>query len=416
MNKIIIHGGFPLEGIINIDGSKNSVVALIPASILSKSVVRIYNYPKISDVGVLIDILKELNVNTKINETYLEIDSTNINNTPLITAKMGSLRASYYFMGALLGLFKEAVLRLPGGCYLGPRPIDLHLQGFAGLDCRYEIDDELIHLQAEKLIGREIHFPFPSVGATINTMLAAVLAEGKTIIYNAAKEPEIVDVANFLNQMGATIKGAGTSTIEIIGVKMLHGTEYQVIPDRIEAGTYLILGAMLGNPLEINKVNPHHLKALLSTLTNCGVRYDINDDKIIVHKTDKLLPTNIITQVYPGFPTDLQQIITTLLTQCNGVSTITETIYSDRFQNCHELIKMGANIEIDNKQAIIKGKTHLKGTEVVAKDLRGGASLVLAGLIAEGTTIIDEPQHILRGYSNIMKKLQKVKANIHMST
>jgi len=416
MNKIVIKGSVPLEGIINIDGAKNSIVALIPASILSKSIVRIYNYPKISDVYVLIDILQELSVSTKITNEYIEIDSSKIKNTPLTTTKMGSLRASYYFMGALLGLFKNTTLRLPGGCYLGPRPIDLHLKGFETLNCRYDINNELIYLQADKLIGKEIHFPFPSVGATINTMLAAVLAEGETTIYNAAKEPEIVDVANFLTQMGAKISGAGTSIIKIIGVKELHGTDYVVIPDRIEAGTYLILGALLGNPLEIHRVNYLHLYAILTTLNKCGVKTYINDDKIIVYNSNKLLPTDIVTDVYPGFPTDLQQIITTLLTQSHGISTVTETIYSDRFQNCQELIKMGANIVINDNKVIIKGRTPLKGSEVVAKDLRGGASLAIAGLIAEGTTIINEAQHILRGYSNIIEKLQNVKANIHMST
>lgn len=412
MKKIIINGGVSLSGIVSIDGSKNSVVALIPAAILSKGVVRIYNYPNISDVEVLCDILKDLNVKINKNPKYLEIDSSNIVNTSLVSEKMAELRASYYFMGVLLALFNEAHLKLPGGCYLGPRPIDLHLKGFKMLNCDYTIDDGMIHLKTKKLTGNEIFLDIASVGATINIMFASIFIEGETIIENAAKEPEIVDIANFLNKMGAKIEGAGTSIIKITGVKKLKGVNHQVIPDRIEAGTYLLISACCGENIEIANINPNHLQAIIAKLIECGVNLIIEKDKIILSKAKKLLPLNIKTAVYPGFPTDLQQIMTALMTQANGTSIISEKIYSSRFKNCDELVKMGANIRIVNSSAIIVGPTPLKGVEVNASDLRGGASLVLAGLVASGTTIINNAEHIFRGYGNIINKLANLNAQI----
>ncbi|QVK17846.1 UDP-N-acetylglucosamine 1-carboxyvinyltransferase [Mycoplasmatota bacterium] len=410
MEKIIINGGASLEGIVEIDGSKNSVVALIPASIMCRDKVRIYNYPNISDVNVLLEILKDLNIEVSKNETYIEIDSSNVKNTSLVSEKMSLLRASYYFMGSLLALFNEANISLPGGCYLGPRPIDLHLKGFKQLNCQYDMDDGMIHLHTEKLIGNKIFLDIPSVGATINIMFASIFAQGETIIENAAKEPEIVDVAQFLNQMGAKIEGAGTCLIKITGVKKLKGATHRVIPDRIEAGTYLLIGAGCGKNIELHHVNPHHLQAVIAKLIESNVNIIVEKDKIIVSKAKKLLPTNIRTAVYPGFPTDLQQIMTTLMTQAEGMSIINEAIYSSRFKNCDDLIKMGANIRIENASAIVLGPTELKGTEVSASDLRGGASLVLAGLIAKHQTIIDQAEHIFRGYGNLIDKLKTLNA------
>ncbi len=406
MKKIIINGGVKLEGIVDIDGSKNSVVALIPASILCRDIVRIYNYPKISDVFVLLEILKDLNVLVNIKDKYIEIDSSNVKNTSLINEKMSLLRASYYFMGTLLALFNEANISLPGGCYLGPRPINLHLKGFELLNCKYDRDNGMLHLYADKIIGNKVFLDIASVGATINIMLASIFAEGVTVIENAAKEPEIIDVAAFLNQMGAKIEGAGTSEIKITGVKNLKGTHHHVIPDRIEAGTYLLIGAAKGDNIEIHHVNPEHLQAVIAKLLEANVNIFIDNDKIIVSKAKKLLPINIMTSVYPGFPTDLQQITTALMTQASGMSIIKETIYASRFKNCDDLNKMGANIRIENNSAIVCGPSKLKGTEVIASDLRGGASLVLAGLIAHHQTIINEAEHIFRGYGNIVNKLK----------
>ncbi len=412
MKKIIINGGVSLDGIVNIDGSKNSVVALIPAAILCRDKVRIYHYPKISDVYVLLDILKDLNVLVTVNDSYIEIDSSNIKNTSLVSEKMSLLRASYYFMGVLLALFNEAHISLPGGCYLGPRPIDLHLKGFKQLNCDYEMDDGMLHLHSEKLKGNKIFLDIPSVGATINIIFASIFVSGETIIENAAKEPEIVDIAEFLNQMGAKIEGAGTCLIKITGVNKLKGTSHHVIPDRIEAGTYLLMGASCGDYVEIRNVNSFHLQAVIAKLIDCGVNIIVEKDKIIVKKAKHLLPVNIRTAVYPGFPTDLQQIMTSLMTQADGLSIISETIYQSRFKNCDDLIRMGANIIIENATAIVLGPTKLKGTEVTASDLRGGASLVLAGLNAEKETIIDQAEHIFRGYGNIVEKLQGLNADI----
>lgn len=412
MKKIIINGGAKLKGAVYIEGSKNSVVALIPASIICKDIVRLYNYPKISDVYVLMDILKTLNVEVKICDKYIEIDSTNIKYTSLISEKMSLLRASYYFMGAMLALFKHVDISLPGGCYLGPRPIDLHLKGFKLLNCSVERDDGIFHLYSEKVIGNKIFLDIASVGATINIMLSSILAEGETIIENAAKEPEIVDVACFLNKMGAKIEGAGTCLIKITGVKSLKGTEHTVIPDRIEAGTYLLIGAACGDEIELYNVNPNHLQAVIAKLIECNVVIKVDRDKILISKSENLLPINIRTAVYPGFPTDLQQIMTALLTQANGMSIINETIYSSRFKNCDDLIKMGANIHVENDTAIVLGPCELKGTEVEASDLRGGASLILAGLVGSKQTIIDNVEHIFRGYGNIVNKLKSLNAQI----
>jgi UDP-N-acetylglucosamine 1-carboxyvinyltransferase len=319
-------------------------------------------------------------------------------------------------MGALLGKFKKVDMYFPGGCSIGARPINLHLKGFELLGAKITESEDHFTIEAEQLKGNNIYLDFPSVGATINIMLAAVKAKGKTIIDNAAQEPEIVNIATYLNNMGAKIKGAGTSTITIIGVKYLHSCFHEVIPDRIEAGTYLVIGALLGKNLKIANMIPNHLEALIAKLTEAGVDMEIGIDNIIINEVHDYKAVDIKTLVYPGFATDLQQIMATFLTQCKGKSLIEETIYENRFQNLYELEKMGANFKVadDNRKAVIKGKTPLKGTEVNATDLRGGAGLLVAGLIAEGTTTIDNISYILRGYDYIEEKLTQVGAKIEI--
>ncbi len=416
MPKIKIEGGHRLSGTITVSGAKNSVVALIPAAILCDENVTISNVPEITDVDDLENILTHLNAKVTREEGKVEINSTGIINCEITQELSKKLRASYYFMGALLGKFNKVEMYFPGGCSIGARPINLHLKGFELLGATITEEDNHFIIEAEKLKGNNIYLDFPSVGATINIMLAAVKAKGKTVIDNAAQEPEIVNVATFLNNMGAKIKGAGTSTITIIGVKHLHKCFHEVIPDRIEAGTYLIIASLLGKNLKIDNIIPNHLEALISKLKECGVDMEIGLDNIIINDIKKYKNTDIKTLVYPGFATDLQQIMATFLTQCRGKSTIEETIYENRFQNLKELNKMGANTKIkkDNRKAIIKGKTNLIGKEVSATDLRGGAGLLVAGLIAEGTTTIDNIAYILRGYDKIVEKLSAVGAKIEI--
>ena len=416
MPKIKIEGGHKLSGTIPISGAKNSVVALIPAAILCDGTATISNVPDITDVDDLENIL--IHLNAKINRTTgkVEINSSDIINKEITPELSKKLRASYYFMGALLGKFKKVDMYFPGGCAIGERPINLHLKGFEALGATITEEDNHFIIEADSLKGSNIYLDFPSVGATINIMLAAVKAKGKTIIDNAAAEPEIVNVATFLNNMGAKIKGAGTNTITITGVKYLHSCFHEVIPDRIEAGTYLILASLLGENLKIDNIIPNHLEALIAKLTESGVDMEIGIDYIIVKEVKNYKSLSIKTLAYPGFPTDLQQIMATYMTQCKGSSTIEETIWENRFQNLYELEKMGAIIKIrkDNKKATIKGKTSLIGTEVTSTDLRGGASLVVAALIAEGTTTISNISYILRGYDKIIEKLTKVGAKIEI--
>jgi len=415
MPKIKIEGKHTLTGTINISGAKNSAVALIPASILCDEVVTINNVPNISDIDSLEEILLSLNAKITRNEEEIKINSFEIENTKIDEELSKKLRASYYFMGALLGKFKKVDMYFPGGCVIGERPINLHLKGFEKLGATIIEEDNHFIIEAKELRGNKIYLDIPSVGATINIMLAAVKAKGKTYIKNAAKEPEIVNVATFLNNMGAKIKGAGTNVITIEGVNHLHSCFHEVIPDRIEAGTYLIIGALTGKELKINNIIPSHLESLTSKLKESGVNMEINDDNIIVSKVEKLKAINIETLVFPGFPTDLQQTIIPFLTQCEGISKVRETIYENRFQNIPDTVRMGANISVrDNEFAIIKGKTDLYGKEVNATDLRGGASMLICGLIAEGTTIVDNIHFILRGYDNIVEKLSNVGAKIEL--
>ena len=416
MPKIKIEGGHQLTGTITVSGAKNSVVALIPAAILCDEIVTISNVPNITDVDDLEKILLHLNARIDRDKEQLVIDSSKIENKEITQELSKKLRASYYFMGALLGRFKHVEMYFPGGCAIGARPINLHLKGFEALGAKVIEEDNHFIIKADKLKGNNIYLDFPSVGATINIMLAAVKAKGKTVIDNAAQEPEIVNVATYLNNMGAKIKGAGTSTITIIGVRHLHKCYHEVIPDRIEAGTYLIIAALLGKNLKIENMIPSHLEALIAKLTESGVDMEIGLDNIIVNKVGKYKAIDIKTLVYPGFPTDLQQIITTFLTQCKGKSIVEETIYENRFQNLKELNKMGAKTKVkkDNRKAIIKGVTKLKGANVTATDLRGGASLLVAALIANGTTTIDNISYILRGYDKIIEKLTEVGAKIEL--
>lgn len=415
MSKIKIEGGHKLSGTIEISGAKNSVVALIPAAILCDEVTTITNVPDISDVSDLEAILKHLNAVVTRDGASVTIDSSNIENKNIKTELSVKLRASYYFMGALLGKCGKVDMHFPGGCSIGARPIDLHLKGFAKLGATIKEENDRIIIEAPKLTGNQIYLDIPSVGATVNLILAAVKAEGTTIIENAAKEPEIVNIATYLNNMGANITGAGTSVIKIEGVNYLHGCFHEVIPDRIEAGTYLIIGALMGENYTISKIIPSHLEALTSKLQEAGVKMTIGDDYITIKEKGNYRAIKVKTQVYPGFPTDLQQPLIPFLTQCKGTSRVEETIFENRFQNIPDTIKMGANINIkSNRIAIIKGKTPLKGCEVMATDLRGGASMLICGLIAEGTTTIDNIKYILRGYEGIIDKLNKVGAKIEL--
>lgn len=414
MKQLKIEGNKTLSGTIEISGAKNSAVALIPASILSDGIVKIDNVPNISDIDALNEILEYLGAKVKRTDKEIEINSKEIKNKEIPEEISKKLRASYYFMSALLGKYKKVEMYFPGGCSIGARPIDQTLKAFEALGAKVIEENNKYTITAEELIGTDISLDMPSVGATVNAMLVSTKAKGITKIYNAAKEPEIVSVATFLNNMGAKIKGAGTSTITIEGVNNLSGAFTEVIPDRIEAGTYIIAGALLGNNLKITNIIPKHVESLTEKLKEMGVPLTIKEDSIIVSKANNLKPAKVKTLGYPGFPTDLQQPLTTLLTQVNGTSTLEETIYENRFKNVEYLNKMGANIEIIGQKIKIKGPTKLTGTNVEATDLRAGACMVLAALIADNTTTINSIEHVLRGYENIIEKLSNVGAKIEL--
>ncbi|MCR5185766.1 MAG: UDP-N-acetylglucosamine 1-carboxyvinyltransferase [Clostridia bacterium] len=412
MKKMIIEGQHELTGEIKISGAKNSVVALIPAAILSDDEVTLYNVPNISDTKSLIDIVELLNGKVEYEDEVMKIDTTSIQNKVVPEDMAKKLRASYYFMGALLAKYNYAEIYFPGGCNIGSRPIDFHINGFKKLGAEVTIEGNKYIFKAEKLKGARIYLDFASVGATINIMLAATKAEGTTYISNAAKEPEIVNVASFLNSMGAKISGAGTSEIKIIGVKELHKGVIDVIPDRIEAGTYVIIGSLLGKNLKISGIIEEHIDALLSKLKEMGVKIKVDKNNLIINHPDKYKAINVKTLVFPGFATDLGQPMSVLLTQAEGMSIFEETIYENRMGHIKYLQKMGANIRPSEKTAIITGPTPLKGEEVVATDLRAGAAMVIAGLIAKGKTTVNDIEHILRGYENIVEKLTNVGAKI----
>lgn len=412
MKKIIINGNKKLTGTIRISGAKNAAVALIPAAIIADEPSTICNIPEISDINSLEDILSFLNVSTKRATESMVIDPTNMQNKSIPEEISSKLRASYYFMGALLAKYKYVEMNFPGGCKIGSRPINYHLEGFKKLGATVEeIGDKYI-IKAKQLKGATINLEQASVGATINIMLAAVKAEGITIINNAAKEPEIINVAQFLKSMGAKITGEGTKTITITGVNHLTKGQTEVIPDRIEAGTYVIIGALLGENLKIDNIIPQQLKALTTKLQEANANIQIGLDNIICNKSTDLKAVDIITSYYPDFPTDLQQPFSVFTTQCKGQSTIKETLYENRFMHVPYVNKMGADIKTKKDTAIVKGKTPLVGTEVTATDLRAGAALIIAGLIAQGKTTISQVEHILRGYEGIIEKLTNVQADI----
>lgn len=416
MKKIVINGGRPLKGEITISGAKNSVVALIPAIILSDDVVILDCVPDISDVASLIEIMEIMGASVKRYDDVLEIDPRGVQNKPMPYGKINSLRASYYFYGSLLGRFGEATVGLPGGCDLGPRPIDLHLKAFEAMGAKttYEGDNMNLSTQGSSLHGAHIYMDTVSVGATINTMLAAVKAKGRTVIENAAREPEIIDVATLLNNMGAHIRGAGTDMITIDGVGSLHGTRHQVIPDRIESGTYISMAAAVGHGIRINNVLYEHLEGFIAKLEEMGVHMTVSEDSIFVEEQTNLKAVNIKTAPYPGFATDLQQPITPLLLKAEGRGTLIDTIYEKRVNHVFELAKMNADISTTNDHILYKGGNPLQGAKVKATDLRAGAALVIAGLMAEGKTEITNVEFILRGYSNIIEKLRNLGADIEL--
>ena len=416
MKKIVINGGHPLKGEVTISGAKNSVVALIPATILADDIVTLDGVPDISDVASLIEIMTIMGAKIERKEDSLIIDPRGVKNMPMPFGKINSLRASYYFYGSLLGRYGQATVGLPGGCDLGPRPIDLHLKAFEAMGAAMTMDGSSMKLATDgkPLQGANIYMDTVSVGATINTILAAVKAEGRTVIENAAREPEIIDVVTLLNNMGAHIRGAGTDIIIIDGVPQLHGTRHQVIPDRIEAGTYIALAAAIGEGIQINNVLYEHLESYIAKLEEMGVRMTISEDSIFVEKQTGLKAIQIKTSPYPGFATDLQQPITPLLLTAAGRGRIVDTIYEKRVNHVPELAKMGATISTLNDHIIYEGPNQLTGSSVKATDLRAGAALVIAGLMASGTTEITNVEYILRGYSDIIHKLTQIGADIQL--
>ena len=416
MKKIVINGGRPLKGEVTISGAKNSVVALIPATILADDIVTLDGVPDISDVASLIEIMTIMGAKIERKEDSLIIDPRGVKNMPMPFGKINSLRASYYFYGSLLGRYGQATVGLPGGCDLGPRPIDLHLKAFEAMGAAMTMDGSSMKLATDgkPLQGANIYMDTVSVGATINTILAAVKAEGRTVIENAAREPEIIDVVTLLNNMGAHIRGAGTDIITIDGVPHLHGTRHQVIPDRIEAGTYIALAAAIGEGIQINNVLYEHLESYIAKLEEMGVRMTISEDSIFVEKQTGLKAIQIKTSPYPGFATDLQQPITPLLLTAAGRGRIVDTIYEKRVNHVPELAKMGATILTLNDHIIYEGPNQLTGSSVKATDLRAGAALVIAGLMASGTTEITNVEYILRGYSDIIHKLTQLGADIQL--
>lgn len=417
MKKLVINGGRPLSGEVTISGAKNSTVALIPAAILADSPATLEGVPDIQDVHSLIEILHEMNVKTEFTGSTLVIDPTEMVNVPMPSGKIQSLRASYYFMGALLSKFGEGVVGLPGGCFLGPRPIDQHLKGFRALGAEVENEMGAMYLKTEEagLQGSRIYFDVVTIGATINVMLAAVKAKGRTIIENAAREPEIIDVATLLNNMGAKIRGAGTDMIRIDGVDELHGCRHTIIPDRIEAGTYLSIAAAAGTDVLVKNVIVEHVDGLLAKLEEMGVPMEVGEDSVRITQADQpLKPVSIKTLPYPGFATDLQQPLTPLLMLASGESVVMDSIYPKRTKHIPELNRMGANARIESDVILIEGGHPLKGEAVTASDLRAGACLVNAGLIAEGETVISGVDNILRGYAGIVAKLRALGADIKM--
>lgn len=417
MRKIIINGGKKLQGEVTVSGAKNSVVALIPAIILSDGVVTLDGVPAISDVDNLIEIIEVMGGSVKRDGETLEIDPRGVKDMPMPFGKINSLRASYYFYGSLLGRYGQATVGFPGGCDLGPRPIDLHLKAFEAMGASISYESESMRIATDagqRIQGAHIYMDTVSVGATINTMLAAAKADGRTVIENAAREPEIIDVATLLNNMGARVRGAGTEIITIDGVESLHGTRHQVIPDRIEAGSYIAMAAAIGKGIKIKNVLYEHLESFIAKLEAMGVRMIVEEDAIFVEEQGDLKPIDIKTSPYPGFATDLQQPMTPLLLKASGRGKIIDTIYEKRVNHVPELARMGADIQVLGGQIVYNGPTQLSGVPVKASDLRAGVALVTAGLMADGQTEITNIEFILRGYSNIIEKLSDLGADIRL--
>lgn len=419
MTKYVICGGKELHGEVEISGAKNAAVAIIPAALLVDGVCRIENVPNISDVTLILGILKELGAHVRtINHNTVEIDCSKVYRQDVPYELARQIRASYYLIGALLGRFGRAEVPPPGGCDLGVRPIDQHLKGFSAMGAEIQVENGFIHAFSpqHRLRGAQVYLDVVSVGATMNIMLAAALADGLTIIENAAKEPHIVDLANFLNSMGADIMGAGTDVIKIRGVQRLRGGSYSIIPDQIEAGTYMAAVAAAGGEVRINNVIPKHLDCITAKLLEMGVKIDEDGDALIVHRKGKLHRANVKTLPYPGFPTDMQPQIAAVLCLAEGTSILTEGVWDNRYRYADEFRRMGANIQVDGKIAVIEGVNHLTGAPVCACDLRAGAAMIIAGLAAHGITEVDQIYHIERGYEDIVPKLAKLGADIHVKT
>ena len=414
LEKFVINGGTALNGEVSISGAKNAVVAILPATILAQDVCIIENIPNISDVHYMTKILTQLGADIKrIDKSTLEIDTRRVNSYIVSHDMTRHLRASYYFIGALLGRFRHAKVAMPGGCDFGVRPIDRHIKGFELLGATVTIgENAIIDARADRLEGSPVYFDEASVGATVNVILAAVKARGLTVIENAAKEPHIVDLANFLNSMGADIRGAGTDTIKIRGVEHMHGCTYSIIPDQIEAGTYMIAAAATDGNVLIKNVIPKHLESISAKLIECGVDVIENDDSVRVCSNGRPGKCNIKAMPYPGFPTDMQPQMTVLLSTADGTSFVSEGVWDNRFRYVEQLIRMGASIKVEGKMAVVEGVEQLKGAPVRADDLRAGAAMIIAGLVAKGTTEIEEISHIDRGYENIVEKLKGIGADI----
>ncbi len=413
MEQYVIKGGNRLEGEVMISGAKNAALAILAAAIMADEAVTIENVPDVRDTRIVLDAIKDIGaIVERVDKHTFKINGSTIYSTTVDYEYIKKIRASYYLLGALLGKKGNAQVALPGGCNIGSRPIDQHIKGFKALGANVEIEHGMICAEADNLSGGHIYMDVVTVGATINIMLAACMAEGNTIIENAAKEPHVVDVANFLNCMGANIKGAGTDVIRIKGVERLHGTTYSIIPDQIEAGTFMVAAAVTGGNVLINNVIPKHLEAITAKLAEVGCQVDEYDEAVRVVGTGKLSHTNIKTLPYPGFPTDMQPQMTVLLTCCEGTSIVTESIWENRFKYVDELARMGATIKVEGNTAIINGGDRLTGAQVAAPDLRAGAALVISGLVAEGFTYVDDIKYIERGYEDFEDKLRKIGADI----
>lgn len=413
MEKFVIHGGSPLKGEVNISGAKNAVVAILPATILAQDVCRIENIPDISDVHMMVRILQQIGAKvTYIDDNTLEIDTSTVNSYIVSHELTKYLRASYYLLGALLGRYNRARVAMPGGCDFGVRPIDQHIKGFEFLGADVSIENAMVDVHADNLAGSSIYMDVVSVGATINIMLAAVKARGLTVIENAAREPHIVDLANFLNSMGADVRGAGTDVIKIHGVSEMHGCNYSIIPDQIEAGTYMVAAAATKGDVMINNVIPKHLESITAKLEECGIEITEYDDSIRVHYVGKLNKCNVKTMPHPGFPTDMQPQMTVLLSIADGTSIVSESVWDSRFRYVAQLTRMGANIQVDGKLAVVEGVEKLKGAPIKADDLRAGAAMIIAGLTAEGETEVENITHIDRGYEKVVEKFTALGAKI----